>query len=114
MRSDEFALDSMSGSLDMYIARFQAADGAHVWSVAKGGAGNDAPYDVDVNAGSVIVTGYFGGSISFGGNKLTSAGGDDAFVAKLDATNGAHQWSMRFGGTSSEAGRYIATRRTGS
>jgi hypothetical protein len=45
----------------------------------------------------VYVTGYFSNTMSFGaGPQLTSAGGTDVFVAKLDAT-GTHVWSKRFG-----------------
>jgi hypothetical protein len=46
--------------------------------------------------GNVIVTGYFSGSVDFGGGNLVSAGSDDIFVAKYDAI-GVHQWSQRFG-----------------
>lgn len=33
--------------------------------------------------GNVVVTGYFAGTLSFGGGALTSAGSDDIFLAKL-------------------------------
>ncbi len=104
---------STANSLDMYIARLQGADGAHVWSTSKGGTGNDEALDVDSSGGSIIVSGYFGASISFGGNTLTSAGSDDGFVVKLDSTNGAHQWSVRFGGNTGESAKHLSTRSDG-
>jgi hypothetical protein len=44
----------------------------------------------------VLVTGALTGSTDFGGGALTSAGGKDIFVAKLDA-RGAHLFSRRYG-----------------
>lgn len=81
---------------DVYIAKFNK-DGNHLWSKKFGdsdvqGAGHIA---VDA-AGSVFVGGNFNGTIDFGGGPLTSAGGYDIFVAKLDA-NGNHVWSKAFG-----------------
>jgi hypothetical protein len=66
-----------------------AAD-APAWRVDYFGAlGTDAADDV-------LVTGALLGSVDFGGGALTSAGGKDVFVVKLDQT-GAHQWSTRYG-----------------
>jgi len=50
----------------------------------------------------VVLSGKFQGSVSFGGTALTSAGGDDIFLAKLSGSNGAHTWSKRFGSTSGD------------
>jgi hypothetical protein len=45
----------------------------------------------------IYVTGYFSQTMRMGtGPELTSAGGTDVFVAKLDAT-GNHVWSRRYG-----------------
>jgi hypothetical protein len=47
----------------------------------------------------VYVAGHFSNTMSFGaGPELTSAGGTDVFVAKLDSA-GNHIWSQRFGST---------------
>ena len=53
---------------------------------------------VDTN-GDVYIAGYFQGSLNFGGGNRTSAGDNDAFVAKFNGTTGAHVWSLRLGGT---------------
>jgi hypothetical protein len=42
--------------------------------------------------GNVVVTGYFQGTVNFGGGSLTSAGGTDIFLFKYSAA-GAHVWS---------------------
>lgn len=104
---------SVANSLDMFIARFAGATGAHVWSVPKGGTGNEEVIDVDASGTAVVLTGYFGGTINFGGAALTSAGGDDTFVVKLDAATGAHQFSIRTGGTTTDEGMHISTRPDG-
>lgn len=61
--------------------------------------------DVD---GNMYVTGYFSGSIDFGGDMLTSAGSNDIFLAKFDAS-GAYQWSKRFGNEAEQRGTGVAT-----
>lgn len=47
-------------------------------------------------ANDVLVTGALTGSMDFGGGTLTSAGGKDVFVVKLDEA-GAHVFSHRYG-----------------
>ncbi|MGZ3420658.1 MAG: hypothetical protein ACXWUG_29300 [Polyangiales bacterium] len=48
-------------------------------------------------SGDAIVVGSFSGTCTMGGKTLTSAGDDDGFVARLDAT-GKPKWIERFGG----------------
>ncbi len=57
--------------------------------------------------GSYFVTGYFSGTVSFGGANLVSAGGRDIFVAKY-STAGVHQWSVRAGGANDDEGASVA------
>ena len=57
----------------------------HLWSKRFGDGDDQHARSVAVDAsGNVIVTGYFYGTIDFGGGALTSAGGGDIFVAKFD------------------------------
>ena len=58
-------------------------------------------------ADNVLVTGFFQGTVDFGGGALSSAGNSDVFLAKYDAA-GAHLWSQRFGDTGVDVGRAIA------
>ncbi len=104
---------SVSSSLDMYFARYKGSDGSHIWSTTQGGAGNDEALDVDATGTSIIVTGSFTGSLSFGGTALVSDGGADVFVAKFSATDGSHQFSTRAGGTMEDIGLHISTRSDG-
>ncbi|MBI4702896.1 MAG: SBBP repeat-containing protein [Deltaproteobacteria bacterium] len=54
------------------------------------------------------MTGYFDGTVDFGGGPLASTGFADVFVAKLDSS-GNHVWSRRFGNASkSQYGDAIA------
>ena len=88
--------------------------GAHLWSKRFGGTGDEVAYGLAVNsAGDVALTGKFQGSVNFGGTTLTSAGSDDAFVAKLTGASGAHAWSKRFGSTSQDIATGVAVDGTG-
>jgi len=58
-------------------------------------------------AGSSYVTGFFAGTVTIGGTTLTSAGGNDVFVAKYDAA-GVAQWAVRGGGTGDDIATSIA------
>ncbi|MDH3217262.1 MAG: hypothetical protein OEN01_13420, partial [Candidatus Krumholzibacteria bacterium] len=96
-----------AGSTDIFVAKYDAS-GAHQWSQRFGSTNSDAGYGVAVDAsGNVVVTGEFRGTVDFGGGNLVSAGSDDIFVAKYDAS-GAHQWSQRAGSTNLERGYGVA------
>ena len=85
-----------AGSLDTFLAKFDAA-GNQLWSTGFGAPDNQIGQSVAVDsAGNAFLTGFFGGSVDFGGGSLTSAGGNDVFVARFDAS-GNHVWSKRFG-----------------
>jgi hypothetical protein len=96
-----------AGGTDIFVAKLDAG-GAHVWSKRVGDANDQGGRGIAVNsAGSTLITGYAIGSSDFGGGPLTSAGGDDAFVAQLDA-DGGQSWSANFGDASEQDGRSIA------
>lgn len=58
--------------------------------------------------GNVYVVGSFTGSIAFGDHLLTSAGGNDMFVAKWNAGSSTWQWAVSGGGTEQDYGHGIA------
>jgi hypothetical protein len=58
------------------------------------------------------VTGFFGGTVDFGGGPLASAGESDIFLAKFDGT-GNHLWSQRFGAEGYDVGRALAVNALG-
>ena len=86
-----------AGSTDIFVAAFTGA-GAHAWSKRFGDAREQRALGIDIDSdGAAYVTGDIQGTADFGGGVLTSAGGRDHFVTKLDAT-GAHVFSKRLGG----------------
>ncbi len=94
---------SSAGTKDIFVAKYSSA-GAHLWSKRFGSSSAEYSTGIAVDgAGDIIVSGKFPTSISFGGSSLTSAGGDDAFLAKLSGAAGAHVWSKRFGGVSGDS-----------
>ncbi|HZF47198.1 MAG TPA: hypothetical protein VE093_01035 [Polyangiaceae bacterium] len=94
-------------SEDIFVLKLDKT-GAFGWLKSFG----DAEYQFGTSlavdpAGDVLLTGYFTGSVDFGGGALASAGNEDVFVAKLDPT-GAHVWSKRFGDASDQNALSVA------
>jgi hypothetical protein len=90
---------------DTFVAKFDPS-GNHVWSQRFGPA--DC-WGVAVDpGGNVIIVGNFPTTVDFGGGPLTSAGGEDIYVAKFDPS-GHHLWSKSFGDADGELGRGVAT-----
>jgi len=102
-----------AGNYDVFVVKLDAS-GNYEWAKQAGGTGSDYGHGVSALAdGSSIVTGYFQGTATFGSTTLTSIGGDDVFVAKLDA-NGDYEWATQGGGTSNENGYSISVLADGS
>jgi hypothetical protein len=88
-------------SFDFFVAKLDAA-GNHLWSKRFGGTGNESFIRVATGPqGEIVLGGILVGTVDFGGGPLTTAGMNDAFVAKLDPA-GAHVWSKRFGDSDSQ------------
>jgi hypothetical protein len=100
-----------AGGNDLFVVEFDDA-GNHLWSRRYGGIGSQYASAVVADASGVTLTGTMEGSIDFGGNLMTSAGGTDVFVARLDS-DGNHIWSERFGGTAYDRGEGIGVDATG-
>src|SRR5262249_61381213 len=92
--------------LVLWVRKLQpagAADTAAGFDVALDGGGHTNTAD-DV----LYVTGSFGGTASYAGNAaVTSAGGSDVFVLKVDS-GGSQVWLRRLGGTGADAGQGTA------
>ncbi|MFI5458752.1 MAG: SBBP repeat-containing protein [Isosphaerales bacterium] len=85
-----------------FVTRLDPTTGAFSWVRALGGHGHSVAEDAQ---GNVSVGGYFSSTASFGGQVLTSAGGNDGFVARLDSSgNFLGAWQIGGTGTDDEVG----------
>ena len=101
-----FNLSDASGN-GAFVAKFDSA-GNFLWAgTLPGGGDNDIAVD---SGGNVYCTSAFVGTRDFdpgpGVYNLTSAGGADAYIVKLD-TLGTFQWAGAMGGSDNERGRGI-------
>jgi uncharacterized membrane protein YqhA len=83
-----------------------------LWAKAMGGTGPDVGYSIALDdSGNVYTTGYFSGTVDFdpgaGVFNLTSVGGRDMFISKLDGS-GNFVWVKAMHGTSTDHGYSIA------
>jgi hypothetical protein len=84
------------GDADGYLAKLNPS-GQIQWVRQFGGTGHDFIGDVGVDAaGNVYTTGGFVGTMTLGDTTLTSKGGTDVFVTKLNS-DGSFLWSRSMG-----------------
>ncbi len=105
-----FNLTSASGG-DIFISKLDTA-GKFVWAKAMGGTSTEIGRSITLDAScNVYTTGFFWGTVDFdpgaGTFNLTSVGGGDIFISKLD-TAGKFVWAKAMGGIDDEGGRSIA------
>ncbi len=100
-----------SGSnIDVFISKLDAS-GNFVWAKQLGGTDWNDGSSIAIDAsGNVYTTGAFGGTVDFdpGVNtvNLTSGGGSDIFISKLDAS-GNFVGAIQLGGFYADYGRFI-------
>ena len=95
-----------AGGYDVLLLHLQPS-GAPLWAQRFGSTQDDAASSVaSALSRDVVVTGYFSGPASFGGNQLNTKGGADIFLASYDAA-GQHQWSQRHGGPLDDFGNRV-------
>ncbi|HEX8796428.1 MAG TPA: SBBP repeat-containing protein [Polyangiaceae bacterium] len=100
------------GQNDVFVAAFDSA-GNPLWSKSWGGITNDDGRGIAYDAnGNLVVTGGFSSSVDFGGGAVTSKGGTDAFVMKLNASH-TLAWVQTFGGTLTDEAVSVAIDTTG-
>jgi Beta-propeller repeat len=101
-----------AGGADIFALKLDTT-GATVWSRAFGGPSDDLGSSVAVDgSGNAYLTGSFQGAVDFGAGPLTSAGGTDIFLLKLDPT-GSPSWSNVYGGPSNDLGSAVTLDGTG-
>jgi hypothetical protein len=95
------------GEGDIFVASY-ARDGSFRWARQIGGSGDDNAYDMTVDgAGNIYLSGWYAGTVDFGGGFVLEAqGGQEMFVAKLDA-GGNTLWVRSFGGPDGDGGNEI-------
>ncbi len=97
---------------DVWVARISPSGGWD-WVVTAGGSSNDKVKNLAVDsAGNVFITGYFNKTATFGSHTITSKGGTDIFVAKLDST-GKFVWAKSFGSTDNDYGVQVQHNNSG-
>lgn len=105
-----------AGNEDIFISKYDAS-GNFVWAKSIGGPGYDRAFAITVDGlGNVYTTGGFSGIKDFNPGieiyNLTSVGGADIFVLKLD-TDGNFIWAKSMGGASGDNGQGIAIDNSG-
>lgn len=101
---------SSAGICDMYVQKLDST-GKLIWAKKMGGSGVDRIYSIDLDkAGNLVLTGKFSGTSDLDPGpltyNLTSAGGTDIFVAKLD-TAGNFVWAHNMGSIHHDIGYAI-------
>lgn len=97
-----------AGAYDVFLARY-SPQGRCEWVKSFGGSVDDEVDGLAIDpAGDCFLTGKFEGTARFGAFSLTSKGGEDAFLAKVDGAVGDVSWVKQVGGTQADAGAGIA------
>ncbi|MDD4223998.1 MAG: T9SS type A sorting domain-containing protein [Candidatus Cloacimonetes bacterium] len=95
------------GGREVFVAKADS-DGNWLWAVSAGGTGNERGLGIAVDStGGIYLTGFFEDTAYFGPLLLTSSGGNDIFVAKLDG-EGDWLWAFNAGGSGSDVGRAVS------
>jgi hypothetical protein len=97
-----------AGNGDIFVAKYNS-NNVPQWAKIFGDSSDQTALGIKTDAqNNVVVVGRMTGSADFGGGVLTSAGGNDLFVAKY-AASGAHTWSKRVGDPLEQWARAVAT-----
>ena len=105
-----------TGSTDIFVLKLDSS-GNFIWAKGFGGTGTDVGLSIATDLiGNIYTTGYFAGSADFkpgpGSTFLTSNGGYDVFVQKLNP-NGNFIWAKGMGGSTFDYGRSISVDSSG-
>ncbi len=100
-----------SGGDDVFLLSLDSS-GSFLWARALGGAGDDVSAGIATDRqGNTYTSGYFPGTVDFdpgpGTTNLTSKGGYDVFLLKLDGS-GDFLWAESLGGVSDDQGFDVA------
>lgn len=88
---------SGTGFADIFVVKLNSS-GDYVWQKGFVGSTDDQGKAIAIDSsGNLYVTGFFYSAVNFGGTTLTSAGGSDIFLLKLQGSDGSTMWVKRFG-----------------
>lgn len=99
-----------AGSADIFAMSMATADGATNWVKRFGGSFGDVATDVAIdNSGNAVLTGWYAGTVNFGGGAMSTPGDlNDVLLLKLAAADGAHLFSTHYGGSAADAGYAVS------
>lgn len=93
-----------AGAQDIVVAKYSPS-GNLLWAQQFGGSQSDYSNEIQFDGnGGIWVTGQFSGSLTAGSFTLTSTGGTDAFLVKLNASNGQIVFAEKLGGSGNDVG----------
>jgi len=97
------------GAFDIFVAKLDT-NGNWIWVKKAGGINSDAGLGIDIDTDeNVMLTGSFvSNSAQFGSIHLINSGGQDIFVAKIDAESN-WLWAINAGGSGYDRGSDIVT-----
>lgn len=105
---DNISLAANSPSSDIFMAKFSNS-GQAIWAKNAGSAIGDEGSAIAIDASdNIYITGWFSGAAAFEEHKISSAGGQDVFLAKYN-TEGKCQAAYSIGGTSTDEGQTLTT-----
>jgi hypothetical protein len=99
-----------TGETEIFISKLNAS-GDFTWAKRLGGSAHDEGHSITIDdLGNIMTTGMFSGTADFDPNvgtyNLTSSGGVDIFISKLDS-DGNFIWAKGMGSSGSDDGRFI-------
>jgi hypothetical protein len=101
-----------TGSSDVFLVKLDT-NGAYVYGKRFGGLQSQGATAIRVDSGgAAFVTGFFTGSIDFGPGAMSSVGGADVFVAKIDSA-GNTVWAKSFGDAANQYGEALGVTAAG-
>lgn len=94
-----------NGDQDIFVQKLDP-NGNFIWAKSIGDIGTENAYSVEADiSGNIYLAGYFEGTVDFdtgiGAFSVSSAGGEDAFILKLDQ-NGNLIWVNSMGGAGTD------------
>jgi hypothetical protein len=114
--SSTYSLIAPGGSYEAFVLKLSNT-GSFVWAKRMGGTGTDEGFGVFIDgASNVYTTGKYQGTGDFdpgsGTTNLTSAGGTDVFIQKLNSS-GTFVWAKSVGGAAADEGNKITVDASG-